>query len=78
VRVNKWLGRALTVFAAIIVLGSVHLAWHYAVDAIAGMGLAFLFWGVAGALLRWQEGVTAVAWQPGIPEIAAVPAGKDS
>lgn len=60
IKTNKWLGAALTVFAAIIVLGSIHLAWHYAVDAIAGIILAFAFWGSAGFLLRWQERV-----QPG-------------
>ena len=35
-RINKWLGAALTLFTGLIVIGSVALGWHYAVDAIAG------------------------------------------
>jgi len=51
-RTNRWLGTALSVFAAFVVIGSVHLAWHYAVDGIAGAGLALVFWWAAGGLVR--------------------------
>lgn len=51
-RTSRWLGLMLTAYAAVIVIGSVHLAWHYAVDAIAGIGLAGLFWCVAGWITR--------------------------
>jgi hypothetical protein len=57
IKTNKCLGVALTAFAVIIVLGSIHLAWHYAVDSIAGIALALAFWWSAGFLLRWQERV---------------------
>jgi hypothetical protein len=51
-RYRKWLGVAATAYAAIVVIGSFHLAWHYAVDAIAGISLALLFWGIAGVVVR--------------------------
>ncbi|HWA29769.1 MAG TPA: phosphatase PAP2 family protein [Rhizomicrobium sp.] len=55
-RVNRWTGAALTAFAALIVIGSVHLAWHYAVDGIAGSALAAIFWSIAGVLARaWER-----------------------
>ncbi|HEY2068868.1 MAG TPA: phosphatase PAP2 family protein [Rhizomicrobium sp.] len=51
-RTNRWLGWALTAFAVIIVLGAIHLAWHYAVDTIAGASLGFFFWYAAGWMAR--------------------------
>ena len=39
-----------------IVLGSVHLGWHYAVDAYLGMAIAITAWYAAGRLLgRWDD-----------------------
>ncbi len=51
-RINKWWGAGLTALAAIVVIGSIHLAWHYAVDGIAGTALALVFWWVAGIIVR--------------------------
>lgn len=58
-RANRRLGVGLWIFDAIIVVGSVHLAWHYAVDGIAGLLLAVLFWKVAGLIARDE-----VRWRP--------------
>ena len=52
--INKWWGAGLTFFAVAIIIGSIHLAWHYAVDGIAGTLLAFVFWWVAGVIVRAQ------------------------
>ena len=51
-RLNRWAGAALTLFFTVILLGSVHLAWHYAVDGIAGILLAVVFWAAAGAIAK--------------------------
>jgi hypothetical protein len=69
-RTSRTLGIVLTVYASIIVIGSFHLAWHYAVDAIAGCGLALLFWNVAGIIVRAQQGI------PYARRAVTVPAGQ--
>jgi len=58
-RMNRWFGRAMAVFAATILVGSVHLGWHYAVDGIFAAIIAAGLWKVGGMLARldlsWQE-----------------------
>lgn len=44
-----WIGLG---FLAVIQLGSVHLAWHYAIDGYFSMIAALLIWKVSGPLLR--------------------------
>jgi hypothetical protein len=51
-RMNRKLGIAFAFFLVLIFLGSIHLAWHYAVDGIAGMSLAIVFWSIAGVIAR--------------------------
>jgi len=51
-RVNRKLGVAMWIYTVLIVIASIHLAWHYAVDGIAGLVLAFAFWRAAEAVLR--------------------------
>ncbi|MFV0514123.1 MAG: phosphatase PAP2 family protein [Jhaorihella sp.] len=46
----RWLGWILTGFAALIMIASVHLAWHYAVDGYLGAALALAFWWIAKRL----------------------------
>jgi PAP2 superfamily protein len=52
---NRRLGWCLAVFAGIIFLGSIHLAWHYAIDGYAGVAVALFGWHVAGRLVRWDR-----------------------
>src|SRR5215216_3406873 len=54
-RIGRGIGWALTIYAFLIFLGSVHLGWHYAVDSYAAIALALLAWHVAGALARLNE-----------------------
>ena len=42
----------LPAFAFVIALASVHLAWHYACDSIAGIVLGSLFWYAAGHIVE--------------------------
>lgn len=51
--VRKWLGWLFVGYAAIILIGSVILGWHYAVDGYAGIILASLIWhGVKSLVYR--------------------------
>ncbi|EEE37924.1 hypothetical protein RKLH11_1763 [Rhodobacteraceae bacterium KLH11] len=47
---SRWLGWSLTAFTAVILLGSVHLAWHYAIDGYASILLVLFFWWLAKRL----------------------------
>jgi len=45
---KRWLGWALVAFSASIFLGSIALAWHYAVDGYLGAAIALACWWMAG------------------------------
>jgi hypothetical protein len=51
--VNRWLGWAYAAFAGIIMVGSVHLAWHYAVDSYVAIAATVAVWVVSGRVVRW-------------------------
>lgn len=51
-KVSRPMGWLFTAYAAIILLGSVHLGWHYAVDGYAAIALAALCWWIAGYVAR--------------------------
>jgi hypothetical protein len=56
-RLNRAAGIALTIFAVLIMLGSVHLGWHYAIDGyVAALGTT-LIWFITGRLRSLREGV---------------------
>jgi hypothetical protein len=62
-RMHKSLGIIFTAYAALILIGSVHLGWHYAVDGYAGIVIALAAWWVAAPLSRWLHGLKATqAW----------------
>ncbi|MFZ5674096.1 MAG: phosphatase PAP2 family protein [Pseudomonadota bacterium] len=52
---KRRLGWCLGIFAVLIFLGSIHLAWHYAIDGYAGIAVALVGWHVAGRLVRWDR-----------------------
>ena len=54
-RVSRPLGAAMTLFAVMILAGSVHLGWHYAVDGYAGILVAVVCWRLAGGFADWME-----------------------
>jgi membrane-associated phospholipid phosphatase len=49
--VRRWLGILLAGFAALIMIGSVHLGWHYALDGYAGILCTVLIWRAVGWVL---------------------------
>jgi hypothetical protein len=49
---NRRFGQVMTAFACVMMLGSVLLAWHYAVDGYAGAVIALCCWWAAGWLMR--------------------------
>jgi hypothetical protein len=46
-KVSRGMGRFFALYAVIILLGSVHLAWHYALDGYAAIALGFLCWWIS-------------------------------
>jgi len=59
-QLNRKLGIALFIFVSLILLGSVHLAWHYAIDGYAGIAIALIAWWVSGIVARrWEAGAWA-------------------
>jgi hypothetical protein len=51
--VHRIAGWVLSIFSGLIFVGSVHLGWHYAVDGIAGVFLAIVFWQISARAARW-------------------------
>jgi hypothetical protein len=43
------------IHALLIFIGSIHLAWHYAVDSYLAWAMALVIWWAAGPLARWWE-----------------------
>lgn len=51
-KTNRVLGVAYTIFAVLIQLGSVHLAWHYALDGYVSTICVLILWWVIGRIMR--------------------------
>ena len=51
-RTHRWLGISLTVFALAILIGSVHLGWHYAIDGYLAILMTLAIWYGVGWCLR--------------------------
>jgi len=49
-RTSSWLGWLFTIYAGVILVGSVHLGWHYAVDGYVSIAGALAIWALVGAL----------------------------
>jgi hypothetical protein len=72
-RVNRRAGMLFTIFAVLIFVGSIALAWHYAVDGLAGIVLAVTFWLAAGCLAkRWSAWCGQVTFKNMPPTVHAL------
>jgi hypothetical protein len=60
-RVNRRAGICFWVYAVVILVGSVHLGWHYAVDGYAAIALALACWWIAGFAARWHGQLPSTA-----------------
>ena len=49
--VRRWLGILFAAFAAAILIGSIHLGWHYAIDGYVGIAGAWAIWRAVGWFL---------------------------
>jgi hypothetical protein len=55
-RVRPGLGIAFSVFGAFIFIGSIHLAWHYAIDGYVAVAGTILIWKLSGWIVRrWRD-----------------------
>jgi hypothetical protein len=51
-RINRWAGIFYTLFALAIMVGSVHLGWHYAIDGYVAATLGVAIWVATGWAMR--------------------------
>lgn len=54
-RLNRWLGIVLWISVVLMVIGSVVTGWHYLIDAVAGLLLAWLGYRFGVSLLRLRR-----------------------
>ena len=59
--INRSLGILFSIFAGLILIGSVHLGWHYAIDGYAGIVGAWSLWWAVGWFLE-RPGVARLLW----------------
>ena len=59
-RANRAAGIAFSLFAVLIMLGSIHLGWHYALDGYVGAAGAALIWQLVGLALGARRSAAPV------------------
>lgn len=64
-RHSRGAGIALTVYAVLIMIGSVHLGWHYALDGYVGAVGAVVVWWLVGRFLVRAPATSAPGPHPG-------------
>jgi PAP2 superfamily len=51
--INRTFGKILAIHAMLIQIGSVALAWHYAIDGYVAAALTFALWWISAPVARW-------------------------
>lgn len=54
-QVSRRFGLIMSLYAAMIFIGSIHLGWHYGIDSYFGAFLAWASWRFAGRLIAWDR-----------------------
>ncbi len=52
-QISKRVGYIVSTHTFLIFLGSIYLAWHYAIDAYVSWGLTITIWYISGYIARW-------------------------
>ena len=52
-QISKFWGRILSAHAALIYVGSIHLAWHYAIDSYLAWAVTLIIWFASAPIARW-------------------------
>ncbi len=65
-RVSLNWGRFFLAFLVLIWIGSVHLAYHYAVDGLVSVIATWFVWKVSGRLLGWWDRLADAGAQPAL------------
>lgn len=58
-RTNRWLGVVMSAYVLVILVASIHLTWHYAVDGYVGIAASVAIWWIVGRVLARREGRAA-------------------
>ena len=70
-QIDRRLAIAAMVFTALILIGSVHLGWHYAIDGYVAIALSWLIWRAVGWLLNRRTIAATLGFEqytfPGTP-----------
>ena len=55
-KASRWFGCLMAAFALVIQFGSVHLAWHYAIDGYVAALATFAIWIISGRIATYLDG----------------------
>ncbi len=67
-RISRRLGMVMYGYVFVIFIGSVHLGWHYAVDAYIAWAVVAAIWWISGQMARWNE---TTSWARDLERICA-------
>lgn len=59
-RISRRFGHVMVAYAVVIFVGSIHLAWHYAVDGLVAAAAALAIWTACGQIVRIIDGRRAL------------------
>lgn len=54
-RVNRTIGLLFTIYLFVIMIGSVHMGWHYAIDGYVSIFTTFMLWLIVGLFIPRKE-----------------------